>query len=254
MTYYEDTSTVGISINPIMLLPVFIISLIYIISMWKLFSKVGKPGWHSIIPFLNMYDLFEISGMAGWLFITTAIPVVGIIIGIMLYLNLAHRFGKSNGFGIFMLLFPFIGIPILAFSNLEYDDTNNYSYHSPIKKKSEDTITSSKDVMKKLYDDEKHLNETTSANDFQGIPSLNDIYNSPLNDNKEGNGGYKNITPPNISNENANSSVVDNNSNNTVNAEEVINNYTNNTITMVDNTKSGEAKEKKGFFDFLKKK
>ena len=65
MTQYEDTASVGISINPVMLLPILIISLLYIISLWKLFSKVGKPGWHSIIPFLNMYDLFEISGMAG---------------------------------------------------------------------------------------------------------------------------------------------------------------------------------------------
>ena len=118
MTQYEDTASVGISINPVMLLPILIISLLYIISLWKLFSKVGKPGWHSIIPFLNMYDLFEISGMAGWLFITTIIPIVGLFIGIMFYLNLAHRFGKGNGFGLFILLFPFIGIPVLAFSKL----------------------------------------------------------------------------------------------------------------------------------------
>ena len=42
--------------------------------------------------------------------------------------------------------------------------------------------------------------------------------------------------------------------NNTVNTEEAIKNYTDNTITMVDNTKSGKAKETKGLFDFLKKK
>ena len=117
MTHYEDTSYT-ISISPIMLLPGLIIGLISIISLWKLFSKVGKPGWHSIVPILNIYDLFEISGMAGWLFIAIFVPIIGIIINIMCYINLAHRFGKSDGFGILTFLFPFVGIPMLAFSNL----------------------------------------------------------------------------------------------------------------------------------------
>ena len=48
MTHYEDTSYT-ISISPIMLLPVLIFGLISIISLWKLFSKVGKPGWHGTL-------------------------------------------------------------------------------------------------------------------------------------------------------------------------------------------------------------
>ena len=216
-----------------------------LISLWKLFSKVGKPGWHSIVPILNIYDLFEISGMAGWLFIVIFVPIIGIIINIMCYINLAHRFGKSDGFGLFTFFFPFVGIPMLAFSNLPYDDTNNYSFHSPIKQNTEDTIVSSKDVMKKLYEDEKHLNEKSS--EFQGIPSLNDIYNTPLNGNGgpngQGNGAYFTNTPPasDVNNANTNTTMVDNN-------------FNNNTITMVDSTKSGKAKESKGLFDFLKKK
>lgn len=258
MTHYEDTSYT-ISISPIMLIPSLIISLISIISLWKLFSKVGKPGWHSIVPILNIYDLFEISGMAGWLFIATFVPIVGIIINIMCYINLAHRFGKSDGFGLFTFFFPFVGIPMLAFSNLPYDDTNNYSFHSPIKQNTEDTIVSSKDVMKKLYEDEKHLNEKSS--EFQGIPSLNDIYNTPLNGNGgpngQGNGAYFTNTPPASDVNNANN-IANNDNNNANNANTnttmVDNNFNNNTITMVDSTKSGKGKESKGLFDFLKKK
>ena len=254
MTQYEDTASVGISINPVMLLPILIISLLYIISLWKLFSKVGKPGWHSIIPFLNMYDLFEISGMAGWLFITTIIPIVGLFIGIMFYLNLAHRFGKGNGFGLFILLFPFIGIPVLAFSKLEYDDTNNYSFHSPKPKKeeTEETLTSSKDVMKKLMEDEKHLNENN--NDFQGIPSLNDIYNTSFNGNNVENSGYMNSTPEAMGNANITNNNGNNGSTNETSNTTITTSTTDNTITMVDNTKSGKAKESKGLFDSLKKK
>ena len=42
-----------------------IISLVLIVlviaGMWKIFSKAGVPGWHSLIPFLNVYDLCKIS-------------------------------------------------------------------------------------------------------------------------------------------------------------------------------------------------
>lgn len=249
MTYYEDTSA-SFTISPMMLFFSFIISLVVIVSLWKLFTKVGKPGWHAVVPFLNMYDLFEISGMAGWLFIATFIPIVGIIISVMCYINLAHRFGKSDGFGILMLFFPYVCIPMLAFSKLPYDDRNNYSFHSPIKKDDSDTITSSKDVMKKLYEDEKHLNENTNNSDFQGIPSLNDIYNSPMNGNGDKNAYFNNPSPTT----NVNKGIDDANKE-ASNAENgVPDNFTNNTITMVDSTKSGKAKEAKGFFDFLKKK
>lgn len=259
MTQYDDASSFGLTISPMTLLFSLIISLVVIVALWRLFTKVGKPGWHAFIPVLNMYDLFEISGMAGWLCFAVFIPIVGIIVYIMCYINLAHRFGKSDKFGLLTFFFPFVGIPMLAFKNLPYDDRNNYSFHSPVKNDTGENIVSSKDVMKKLYDDEKNLNEKT--NDFQGIPSLNDIYNAPMNGSPGPNGqnGYFNNVPPagdiNNVNNNGNSNVNSNGNNNAnANNGDAANNFTNNTITMVDNTKTGEAKQAKGFFDFLKKK
>lgn len=35
----------------------FAILLLIIISMWKIFTKAGKPGWASIIPIYNLVVL-----------------------------------------------------------------------------------------------------------------------------------------------------------------------------------------------------
>lgn len=96
-----------------------------IIANWKLFKKAGKPGWHSIIPFLNIYDMFEIAGMNGWMFLLLLIPVVNIVIMIMLYINLAKAFGKSGGFAVGLILLTFIFTLILAFGDAEYVGNKN---------------------------------------------------------------------------------------------------------------------------------
>ena len=44
-----------------------------VIAYWKIFSKAGKPGWHSLIPILNNWDEIDLSWsrkMAWTFFIT----------------------------------------------------------------------------------------------------------------------------------------------------------------------------------------
>ena len=36
------------------------LSILMIISMWKIYVKAGKPGWGSIIPIYNLILLLEI--------------------------------------------------------------------------------------------------------------------------------------------------------------------------------------------------
>ena len=36
------------------------------------------------------------------------------------FINLAHKFGKSTGFGVLMIFFGIVGFPILAFGNSTY--------------------------------------------------------------------------------------------------------------------------------------
>ena len=121
-TMYETTNQTGVTalLGTYMIL-ILVIAVIMIIANWKVFTKAGKPGWASIIPLYNMYVMFEIAGMNGWMFLLTFIPIVNIIIQIMLYLNLAKKFGKSTGFAIGLILLNPIFLLMLAFGNTEYN-------------------------------------------------------------------------------------------------------------------------------------
>lgn len=121
-TMYETTSQTGvIALLGTYMILILVIAVIMIIANWKVFTKAGKPGWASIIPLYNMYVMFEIAGMNGWMFLLTFIPIVNIIIQIMLYLNLAKKFGKSTGFAIGLILLNPIFLLMLAFGNAEYN-------------------------------------------------------------------------------------------------------------------------------------
>ena len=94
--------------------------LLMIASMWKVFAKAGEPGWAAIVPIYNIIVWCKIVGRPAWWFILLLIPCVGIVIAIMLSIDLAKSFGKGAGFGIGMVLLPFIFIPILGFGSAQY--------------------------------------------------------------------------------------------------------------------------------------
>jgi hypothetical protein len=121
-TMYGTTSQTDISaILGTYAILVLVIAVIMIVANWKIYTKAGKPGWASIVPFYNMYVMYEIAGMNGWMFLLTFIPIVNIVIQIMLYLNLAKKFGKSTGFAIGLILLNPIFLLLLAFGNAEYN-------------------------------------------------------------------------------------------------------------------------------------
>lgn len=91
-----------------------------IVTMWKLFTKAGQPGWATLIPIYNAYVMLKISGKPGWWLILLFIPLINLIISIMALIGLARNFGKGGGFAIGLLLLPIIFYPILAFGDDEY--------------------------------------------------------------------------------------------------------------------------------------
>ena len=96
------------------------ILLLAIISMWKIFTKAGEPGWAAIVPIYNVIVLLKIAGKPAWWFILMLIPFVNIVILFMVSINLAQNFGKSTGFGVGLVLLGFIFGPILAFGDSRY--------------------------------------------------------------------------------------------------------------------------------------
>jgi uncharacterized membrane protein YoaK (UPF0700 family) len=96
------------------------IIIVMIAAMWKIFTKPGEPGWAAIVPIYNIIVLLKISGKPLWWLILLIIPVVNFVVGIIVALGLAERFGKGGGFGVGLALLPFIFYPILAFSDAAY--------------------------------------------------------------------------------------------------------------------------------------
>jgi hypothetical protein len=97
-----------------------IFTILFIAGLWKVFEKAGKPGWAAIIPFYNIWIMLEIIGRPGWWLLLYFIPVVNILVGWLVFLELASAFGKGIGFGIgLILLFP-IFILLLGFGDAQY--------------------------------------------------------------------------------------------------------------------------------------
>ncbi len=92
----------------------------FLYCMWRIFVKAGKPGWAAIVPIYNVLVELEIVGRPWWWLLLLLVPVVNVVIGIMVLLDLAKVFGKGTGFGIGLILLSFIFIPMLAFGDAKY--------------------------------------------------------------------------------------------------------------------------------------
>ena len=112
-----SASTTG-QVSPVVWVIDIAIILLIVISMWKIFTKAGQPGWASIIPIYNIIVWCKIVGRPAWwvlLFFVCA-PIVGII----LCIDLAKSFGKGVGFALGMIFLGIIFFPILAFGSAQY--------------------------------------------------------------------------------------------------------------------------------------
>lgn len=92
-----------------------IVGILVIVSLWMIFKKAGKPGWASIVPIYNIIVFIQIVGLPLWYLVLLIIPFANIYAIFKIYIELAHKFGKSTGFGVLTVFFSEICLPILAF-------------------------------------------------------------------------------------------------------------------------------------------
>jgi len=91
-----------------------------IAGMWKMFVKAGQQGWLSIIPILNTYVIIKLAGREGWWILLFLIPCVNIVVAIIVYMDLAKKYGKSAAYGLGLVFLPFIFFPMLGFGSATY--------------------------------------------------------------------------------------------------------------------------------------
>jgi hypothetical protein len=91
---------------------------------WKVFVKAGKPGWGILIPIYNLYLMIKIAGRPGWYLILMLIPLVNIVVGIVITIDIARNFGKGIGFALGLIFLGFIFYPILGFGDARYQPSD----------------------------------------------------------------------------------------------------------------------------------
>ena len=98
-----------------------VVAVVFIIGMWKVFTKAGQPGWAILIPIYNVYILLKLAGRPGWWVILYFIPLVNLVIAILVAIDVAKSFGQSAAFGVILLfLLCGIGYLMLGFGNYTY--------------------------------------------------------------------------------------------------------------------------------------
>jgi hypothetical protein len=87
------------------------------------FFKAGRPRWAAFVPFYNIYVL--VVGVARlslvW-YVLVFVPVVQIVAAILVNVEVAKRFGKSEAFGLGLALLGFIFYPVLGFGSDRYQE------------------------------------------------------------------------------------------------------------------------------------
>jgi len=98
-----------------------IVFIVFVVGLWKVFTKAGEPGWAAIIPIYNYYVILKIVGRPWWWLLLLLVPIANLIVSILVAIDLAKSFGKDAAYGIILLwLLNANGYLILGFGDAEY--------------------------------------------------------------------------------------------------------------------------------------
>ena len=107
----------GMAMMAVMGLIYLVIGIFFIIVGWKLFVKMGKPGWVTLVPIYNTYVLVQALNKPMWWFIVAILfsPFMLVVLW-----ELCKAFGKGGGFFVATLFVGFITMPMLAFGSATF--------------------------------------------------------------------------------------------------------------------------------------
>lgn len=98
----------------------FAFMILEFVAVWRVYTKADRPGWAIIIPIYNTLVLLRIVGRPWWWLLLMLVPIVNLVVMIITNIDLARSFGKGVGFGVCLIFFSFVCMPILAFSDATY--------------------------------------------------------------------------------------------------------------------------------------
>jgi hypothetical protein len=88
-----------------------------------LFPKAGHPAWAALLPFYNVYVLVvDVAKLSTLWFVLVWVPIIQIVVAILVNVEVAKRFGRSEAFGLGLALLGFVFYPILGFGSDQYQE------------------------------------------------------------------------------------------------------------------------------------
>ena len=178
-----------------------VLSILMIVSLWKIFKKAGKPGWASIIPIYNIYIMCEIAEKEWWYVLLSFVPFANIYAMIVLYNGMAKRFGKSGGFVAGMILLPVVFFPMLAFGK-DAAIVNNQPNTSNENNMTDNTLGANAAAVPNMNGQTMTSNEMVTPN--------NPVMSKPVMSNPVGNVSFGNTSVESGLNSQNNESVQNN--------------------------------------------
>jgi len=99
-----------------------IITIPAVIAGWLgVFQKAGQFRWAALIPGYNVYVLVvRVAGLNVLWCLLLLIPPVNLVAAIVVNVEVARRFGRTEAFGVGMSIFGFILYPWIGFGSAEY--------------------------------------------------------------------------------------------------------------------------------------
>jgi len=118
--FASSSGAAGAGIGVLLFIVYVAFIVLMIASMWKTFEKAGQKGWTAIIPILNIIVLLKVVHKELWWIILFIIPCVSIIAWIIVSFDVARAFGKGAGYGLGLIILPFIFLPMIGFGSATY--------------------------------------------------------------------------------------------------------------------------------------
>ena len=201
-----------------------LLSVLLIVSMWKIYKKAGKPGWAAIVPVYNIIVLLEIAELPLWYLVLFIVPFANIYAMFKIYIELAHKFGKSTGFGVASVFFSIVCFPILAFNkNIVYKNAS-------VVENNVDSVNAQNDIAKQLIDSNGVFGNSQNEQNTNNVPNYQPTMNTVDNSQNM-------ITNPNMQNSfnTQNQNVMNNPNNNMMNNQNMQNNFNGQNQNMMSN-------------------
>lgn len=96
-----------------------VLLLVIAVSLWRVFTRMGQPGWTGAVPIVNFVSIAALAGRPWWIGLIPIVPCVGLVAVVVLLRDLARMFGHGFAFTVGLVFLPFVFLPILAFSPRE---------------------------------------------------------------------------------------------------------------------------------------